>query len=304
LMKASPEAYTTGGSSSAVSSGQEQDGFAEYFVFFTNVLVLVLPIIQIVWDMEAIQLRMKGLLARVGRMEKQRKQLAHRRSSSLTDREKQRSIVWKSARQQHRLSATDSSEENPVAAGEVGDGGGDGGGVGGGTRTRSGEGGDEAIQGPQADLVLADIQPKEEASLADEGVSGDGVERAQARELGVTLGPAALNGVAVTEENGRTLPQAPPRRSLARHTEILVSSEPWMPAKNVVVEPEGPNERAGGPSTASLLANSLTQLAASREVRPGSDYEMPNLESAEASTRGRRAAGDSDKAGGGAVVSV
>ena len=28
-------------------------------------------------------------------MEKQRKQLAHRRSNSLTDREKQRSIVWK-----------------------------------------------------------------------------------------------------------------------------------------------------------------------------------------------------------------
>jgi len=59
------------------------------------------------------------------------------------------------------------------------------------------------------------------------------------------------------------------------------------------------------PNGASRLAISLTQLAASRDVRPGRAYESSTLESAEESTRGRRAAGQSRaQDSGSAVVSV
>ena len=71
LMKMSPNAYSTGG-----SGGGGGDSFADFFVFAMNILVLVLPFMQIIWDMEAIWLRLKGLLARTARMDKQNAKLS------------------------------------------------------------------------------------------------------------------------------------------------------------------------------------------------------------------------------------
>ena len=75
-----------------VSSGQEQDGFAEYFVFLVNMLVLMLPILQICWDIEAVQLRMKGLMARIGRMDKQRQKLQGPQDATGVERERTREL--------------------------------------------------------------------------------------------------------------------------------------------------------------------------------------------------------------------
>jgi hypothetical protein len=80
LMKMSPKAFSTGGSEGG------QDSFADFFVFGMNILVIVLPFMQIIWDMEAIWLRLKGLLARTARMDKQNAKLASTRSIAKTVR--------------------------------------------------------------------------------------------------------------------------------------------------------------------------------------------------------------------------